>query len=507
VAKNLASGDAAKAEGQIKEVVASLVKLGEEAPDKRMATLIQLFGSESIGSIGAAATAVDTLANAFEIAGDKAAAAISVQAEYDRVSNTTAARVEKLKANIGVLAVEFGDALLPHIDKVVNFLTSPEGQEWGASAVETAVEAVTGLAAAVGSLVEFFGFLVEKIGGAGVAVVGLGVAIAGLAGPLGLVAAAGFAMGSAIATAVDSATKSILDVGGSLRRLKNEADGIRADEARKQQDAERKEQVEASDGASAQLARERRAQAATDRWERQQRAGKALSGEESLAITRKAARMRGELIEGKFSTGSFEDRVGAFEASLAGDGGGSGGAGGGGSGGMARFNELAAKRKSGTLKPSEAKELRRLSKMLDVAIPKKGGRGHKATKMDQQLAAMDPALRHLLVKGGDLDAGGDLKVHDDVLSRGAFGAATRGKGGLGSIDSPGGGLGPGPNIQTTNFFNTFQVNQTIDARGQDRTAAGNIAAAANTMGQQVNQVQFVGAERVIARRNAGGRMA
>jgi hypothetical protein len=184
---------------------------------------------------------------------------------------------------------------------------------------------------------------------------------------------------------------------------------------------------------------------------------------------------------------------------------GSGGGGGGAS--MARFNELAAKRRAGTLKPSEAKELRRLSKTLDVAIPKKAGRGHKATKMDKQLAAMDPALAGLLRAGGDEDAGGDLKVHDDVLSRGAFGAATRGKGGMGSIDSPGGGLGPGPNIQTTNFFNQFTVNQQIDARGQDRTAAGNIAAAANTMGQQVNQVQFVGAERVIARRNAGGRMA
>jgi hypothetical protein len=222
--------------------------------------------------------------------------------------------------------------------------------------------------------------------------------------------------------------------------------------------------------------------------------------------------MKEELLSGRLSSGTdFDQRITSFEAALNGRDPSAVGAGGGlGSGGgasMDRFNDLAAKRRAGTLKPSEAKELRRLSKTLDVAIPKKGGRGHKATKMDKQLAAMDPVLAGLLRQGGDEDAGGDLKVHDDALSLGAFGAATRGKGGLGSIDSPGVGLGPGPNIQTTNFFNQFTVNQTIDARGQDRTAAGNIAAAANTMGQQVNQVQFVGAERVIARRNAGGRMA
>src|SRR5574338_100978 len=171
----------------------------------------------------------------------------------------------------------------------------------------------------------------------------------------------------------------------------------------------------------------------------------------------------------------------------------------------ARFAELAAKKRAGkALKRSEKKELRSLSKALDKAIPNKAGRGHKATKMDRQLANLSPELRGLLTQGGEEDRGKDLKVHDDVLSRGAFGAALRGKG----LEAPGATdrSGPGPNINTTNFFNNFTVNQQIDARGQDRTTAQNIASASDAMAQRVNNVQFVGAERVIARRNAGGRL-
>ena len=174
---------------------------------------------------------------------------------------------------------------------------------------------------------------------------------------------------------------------------------------------------------------------------------------------------------------------------------------------MARFNELLAARKGRQLKPSEAKELRSLSKALDIAVPKLGGkgRGHKATKMDRQLAAMDPSLRAVLTQGGEEDRGGDAMVHDDVLSKGAFKAAARGPSALGGISGPS-GVGPGPNIHNTIFNNSFSVSQTIDARGQG-TAAENIAAAANVMGQEVNRVQFTGVERVLANRNAGGRMA
>jgi hypothetical protein len=234
--------------------------------------------------------------------------------------------------------------------------------------------------------------------------------------------------------------------------------------------------------------------------------------------------MRGELLEGKFSSGtSFDDRLAAFEGGMTDPAAGDDGTGsvdasslrGRGKVDLSGFDEeskrrifqdLVARRKR--LKPSEQKMLRALSKDLDMRVPTGGGRGHRATKMDRQLAAMDPSLAAVLRAGGEEDAGGDLKVHDDILSKGAFKAANAGRPGLGGLESSGGsgGLGPGPNIHNTNYFNTFQVQQQIDARG-NADAATNITAASHRMAQAVNQVQFTGFERVLAAKNSGGRMA
>jgi hypothetical protein len=179
-----------------------------------------------------------------------------VQKEYDRVSNTTAARVDKLKANIGVLAIEFGEALLPHIDKVVNFLTSPEGQEWGRGAVEKAAAAVTSLASAIQFIVTLFSNLSETIGGTGVAVVALGVAIAGLTGPLGLAMAAGVAMGAAIAEGIDRVIHGAERAQLALLQLHNKAQAIRNQEAQGQVNEVQSE----LDAGNAANARDRRAQ-------------------------------------------------------------------------------------------------------------------------------------------------------------------------------------------------------------------------------------------------------
>lgn len=511
VAKNLASGDAARAENQIKEVVGALVKMGEEAPEERLATLIQLFGSESIGSIGAAATAVDTLASSFEIAGNKGAALTSVQQEYDRVSNTTAARVEKLKANIGVLAIQLGEKLLPYIDRVVNFLTSPEGQEWGAAAVEKAVGAVTTLADAVLGLGKFFGFLSDKLGGATVAVGLLGAAVFALTGPFGLAAAAAVAMGAAAATAIDSIVNRAEHAQLALLKLHNQAQAIRNQE----QEAERAEQVAESDAASEQLAREKRVQAATDLWEQRERTriNAEQGGVEDLAITRKAARMREVLLTGKGAgrIGTFDERIKSFEDSLAADkwgykGGGGNSQSGDSEGGVERFNELLAARSSRQLKPSEAKALRSLSKSLDLAIPKKPGKGreHKATKMDRQLAALDPSLAGVLTQGGDTDRGGDLKVSDDILSRGVLAAASARKG-LGSVSGGSGGVGPGPNITNTNNNTTITVQQAIDARST-ASVPENIRSAARESGNQAAGVILTGVDRARALKMGGARM-
>lgn len=149
VRKELTSGDVGKAEAQIRAVVKAIGGLDN---DKQLETLTELFGTESLGSIGAAATAAKKLGESFDIAGDKAAAAVSVQKEFDVVTSTSAAGVDKLKANIAVLAIEVGNALLPHIDKITKFLTSEAGQEWGRQAVEKVSTAIGNFAEKLGKV-------------------------------------------------------------------------------------------------------------------------------------------------------------------------------------------------------------------------------------------------------------------------------------------------------------------------------------------------------------------
>lgn len=472
VAKNLASGDAARAEGQIREVVAALVKMGEVAPDKRMATLIELFGSESIGSIGAAASAVDTLASSFAIAGDKGAALTSVQAEYDRVSNTTAARVEKLKANIGVLAVEFGEALLPHIDKVVNFLTSPEGQEWGREAVEKAASAVSTLASVLATVVSGVSSLVDVFGGAEVAVGAFGLAVAALAGPWGIAAAAAAAaLGGMIAgigkvaSMIPALNDAVMGIGSSDEVTSRNLENLRRTMAEDDQrslgevtDLDRAKRVLGQDGGPAPI---------------DTPTGPSFG-------------------YGALPMGSGPPPPGSAGAANDGGGGAS----------VARFNALLAKRAKGQLRPSEVKELRSLSKALDLPIPRGGGagHGHKATEMDKRLAALDPSLAHVLRRGGDLDSGGDLKVSSDPLSRAVYARAT-GTGGGGS-----GGLGPGPNITNNIYNNNVTVTQNIDA-SSNAPAVENLRQAGSEAAQQVGNVTFTGLQRVLTLRTSGGRMA
>lgn len=514
VAKNLASGDAARAEAQIQEVVAALVKMGETAPDQRMATLIQLFGSESIGSIGAAATAVDTLAASFAIAGDKAKAATSVQQEYDRVSNTSAARVEKLKANIGVLAIELGENLLPHIDRLVNFLTSPEGQEWGASAVSKAVAIISGLATVVGHVADGMLIVAQNTD---LAVVGIGllaVAVNALLGPWGLLAAAVVGLGSYLGGTFpeqvrkgweeqETFVRNLISGGERIRELISDLrrhDGVFAKVSDRWRElmlrimgatnalGEFYRKQDAEEVRTGKLAHEEAKKREVDR-QREDQAKRTRRAAEADG-ERRARETGAETISDTFIDSDGNADISAMNEESK----------------RRLFNKLLPNRKH--LRPSERKILNALSKDLDEAIPTGSGKGrsHKATKMDRQLAAMDPSLAAVLRTGGEEDAGGDLKVHDDPLSKAVFQRANAGKGGLGGLSSGSGGLGPGPNITNHNYFNNFSVSQTIDARGNG-DAAQNIAASADRMGQAVNQVQFTGVERVLASRNAGGRMA
>jgi hypothetical protein len=391
--------------------------------------------------------------------GDKTAAATSVQKEFDRVAGTSKSKIAALKANIEVLAIEFGQALLPYINKVVAFLTSKEGQEWGAKAVEKAVTVVTGLADAIGVVASILSGLIDTFGGVGIAVGGLGVAVAALAGPWGLAAAAA---GAAIAVMTSGITslidKYIPQARESISGLFT--DVIELDKKRRDEEGRNKDVEDDLD--------------------------KRTSINAGPSFGMGPAPMAKPL---PGSAGQTNDQKAAAGVDK-----------------QARFDNYSKRVAAGMkLRPSEAAEYTRLSKELDEAKATKRGKGrtHKATKMDKQLAAMDPSVRGLLTRGGDEDAGGDAMVARNALDAAVLGRSSKAKG-LGGVEGMG-GVGPGPNINNTYVNINTEVNNAIDARST-APISDNIRSASQDLGVRLGQVIVTGGEKLIAARNAGGVM-
>lgn len=490
IAQEFTSGDVTRSNDAIKKVVAAI---GGLADDQKVATIKNLFGSESLGAIGPLANQIELFDKAMGLATDTTAAAVSVQKEYDTRSKTSANSIQLLKNNVEALAIQFGNALLPYIDKVVAFLTSDAGKKWGADAVEKAVTVVTGLADAIGVVASGLGKLIDMFGGAGVAVGIFGAAISALVGPWGLAAAAAVTAGAAFASALDSVINRAQKAEDALLRLHNKAQSIRNQEAQSELDAAHAEFEQVAHEAR----QKNQAFDAAEKW--YEREKKKRGGDKDGSLLKRRNAMEAALISGQYQPGTtFDERLAAFGQDESGGGGGNR---------MARFQALLAARQHRQLKPSEAVELRKLSTALDLPIPKlKKPRHHKQTKMDRQLAAIGGDVADVLTRGGEEDAGGDLKVSGDVLSRAAFKAATgaHGVGGVGGVGS----VGPGPNI-TNNYYNTsVTVQQAIDARSS-APVPQNIRDAAQDAGQRVGDtaVRFIGAQRVVALRNSGGRLA
>ena len=499
VAKGLTAGGKA-AEDTVKDVVTRIGDLGKVSREKVLPVLIELFGSESISSIGPLATNIELLTKSFDLAGDSAAAAVSVEKEYAARSKTTANAIQLLKNNVSALAIELGNQLLPYINQVVEFLTSPEGQEWGKSAVEGAVGAVTTLASAVQSVVGFIANLADSLGGAEVAVAGLGFAAAALTGPFGLALAAGIAAGWGIASAFKSAKDAILGVEGALpgaiEKAKTQV-GLATQKAELDAEAAGGAEQHARSAKIAELEKRYDAQLASEGVGPMERNKRVTTL--SLAARGDGRSLGGGTADERIA--EWEKRVAADEAIAASFTPGNQGR----RADQARFNELSAKvRKGQSLKPLEAKEYTALSKSLDEAKAKKAGKGHKQTKMDKQLAAIAPSLRGVLTGGGETDAGGDLKVHDDALTRAVFDRQTKGSG-QGKDRSDGAGIGPGPNITNNYQYVNTIVTVPIDARSQG-SASDNIRTAAEQAGQRLGGVIFTGAAKILAAKNAGGVM-
>lgn len=507
VARELSSGDTARAEKQIRGVVEAIEGLSQE---DTLPTLIELFGSESIGTIGALATNTKLLGTAFEIAGNKTKSAGSVLKEFENRSKTTEHQLQRVKAGAEVLAIEFGKALLPVITQVADYLNSPEGQEWGRAAV---ADLTAGVKSLVAGLQEAWGVVqtvggalstfTDAIGGTTVAIGLLSAAMLALTGPFVAVPVLATAAGAAIGQfAVDSITagramaeqtaSNMQDVATSLGQGRDKFAVLRDILGEVTQSTDRSRAAWA-----AWMQQMLGATGAVERFYDAEQAGKIRSGRISEDAARRQAVDAARLAHAQRTKAAKE----ANDAAIFNNADSRFPAGGPGGGAQARFDALSAKVRAGQkLKPSEAKEYTALSKRLDEAKATKAGKGHKATKMDRQLAAMDPSVRALLTRGGETDAGGDLKRADNVLDRAVFAKATGSGGGGGS--SP----GPGPNVTTIYNDNKTLVNVHVDASSSGPVAE-NIRQAAQDLGASVSSVRFTGQAKVVANRNAGGRMA
>lgn len=146
VAKNLTMGGV-EAERTVADVVS---RIGKLQVDERLPNMIRLFGSESIGAIGPLATNIELLTKSFNISGNAMKANGSVLKEYETRSKTTEVALKRLKANLQVLAIEFGDKLMPIVHK-------------GIAALEWLIETIRKLPETIKN-VKGVGPVLEKIG-------------------------------------------------------------------------------------------------------------------------------------------------------------------------------------------------------------------------------------------------------------------------------------------------------------------------------------------------------
>lgn len=545
VGENMSQGGK-EAEDQITQVVRALGALPKK---DQLPTLIELFGSESIGSIGAAATAVDVLGKSFQIAGDKIAGAGSVQKEFDTAAKNSAFGIDRLKANIGVLAVQMGEKLLPYVNQIVKWLTSKEGQEWGASAVDKAVKVVTTFAEVLGGVAHLVGGLVDTFGGATLAVVAFGGALALALGPWGALAAAAVTAIGLVTTALSDATAQTIELEGRTKRLaetdlfrkaaEGEISGAEGEktvadlEARVQsrknaltrssshslspesirrhaeEDAKERKALEMDElllaNAKTKLDQDRRRKAETEEKAKTEEAGKASAAEDA-ASQKISDEVEFEYLSGKKNlTPSQRKRRNELSKSLdkaipkASS-----------SGGRGEKKEvfpsdsMSEERKRtrfayfdkhrDDLKPSEEREYAKLSKDLDISKSDSS----KPSKMDKQLAGLDPLLAGVLSGEG----GG---VHDDILSKGVFASASKGHGQFGELS--GASATAGPSI--TNVYNNQSIStaitQYIDATTGGGGADG-LKAAASAVASGAGKIVFTGVQELLGLSNGGGVM-
>ena len=125
-AKKVAKDMQVDSEKTIKDVFQRIQML---APEKRAPVITQIFGKLSAGTIGPLVSNLDLLNKAFSLANDKAAAASSIQKEFESRSKTTANTIQLLKNRFENAKIELGNKLLPIFQKFLKVLDNPALQK------------------------------------------------------------------------------------------------------------------------------------------------------------------------------------------------------------------------------------------------------------------------------------------------------------------------------------------------------------------------------------------
>ncbi|ALN97542.1 phage tail tape measure protein [Aeromonas sp. ARM81] len=112
-----------------------LGKIGTQDKDKQAAVISQLFGEEVVGAVSKLTANTDLLRKAMNLAGDEAAYAGSMEAEYQNKAKTRQAMLERAGANFDRLIINLGDLFLPLMDEVVEPLSAMAAS--GAKLMET----------------------------------------------------------------------------------------------------------------------------------------------------------------------------------------------------------------------------------------------------------------------------------------------------------------------------------------------------------------------------------
>lgn len=94
-------------------------RIGNLAEDEQVSVMGQLFGSSAVGAVAPMVGNLDALANAFGLVRDESEYIDSLQKEFESMSATTTAQMNKARESIKVITTAIGSTLLPTVN---NFL-------------------------------------------------------------------------------------------------------------------------------------------------------------------------------------------------------------------------------------------------------------------------------------------------------------------------------------------------------------------------------------------------